>query len=123
MTTDMNPPPLPRRPAGGSGISVRTTILVLLAAFAVLVGVGALIAGPVSTPSKVSTTPTIAAAQVQLEPTSSPGENPFMEPVGQDQTVASLAFSPDGQLLASGSGNASVVLWEVTTGKLSRVLR
>ncbi|MDT7771995.1 MAG: hypothetical protein QOC67_919, partial [Pseudonocardiales bacterium] len=52
MTTDMNPPPLPRRPADGSGISVRTTILVLLAAFAVLVGVGALIAGPVSTPNK-----------------------------------------------------------------------
>jgi hypothetical protein len=110
MTTDMNPPPLPRRPAGGSGISVRTTILVLLAAFAVLVGVGALIAGPVSTPNKVSTTPTIAAAQVQLEPTSSPGENPFMEPVGQDQTVATPVtaggqFSSDTPGLFGDSGN------------------
>ncbi|MDT7645842.1 MAG: hypothetical protein QOC75_2842, partial [Pseudonocardiales bacterium] len=110
MTTDMNPPPLPRRPADGSGISVRTTILVLLAAFAVLVGVGALIAGPVSTPNKVSTTPTIAAAQVQLEPTSSPGENPFMEPVGQDQTVATPVtaggqFSSDTPGLFGDSGN------------------
>jgi hypothetical protein len=110
MTTDLNPPPLPRRPAGGTGISVRTTIVVLLAAFAVLVGVGALIAGPVSTPSKVSTTPTKAAAQVQLEPTSSPGENPFMAPVGQDQTVATPVtaggqFSSDTPGLFGDSGN------------------
>jgi len=34
-----------------------------------------------------------------------------------------LAFSPDGKLLASGSGNAAVVLWEVRSGKFARVLK
>jgi len=38
-------------------------------------------------------------------------------------TVTSLAFSPDGATLASGTGNASVVLWNVSTGKLDRILR
>jgi len=87
MTTDLNAPPPPRRPSG-PGISVRTTIVVLLAAFAALVGVGALLAGPVSTPSKVSAAPTKPAAQVQLEPTSTAGDNPFMQPVGTDQQIA-----------------------------------
>jgi len=42
---------------------------------------------------------------------------------GHDQTVTSLAFSPNGELLASGSGNASVVLWEVEKGRLNRILK
>ena len=42
---------------------------------------------------------------------------------GHDLTVTSLAFSPDGSILASGSGNASVVLWNVSNGQLNRVLR
>jgi WD40 repeat protein len=42
---------------------------------------------------------------------------------GHDFTVTSLAFSPSDDLLAAGSGNASVVLWDVTTGKLNRVMR
>ena len=42
---------------------------------------------------------------------------------GHDLGVTSLAFSPDASLLASGAGNASVVLWDVPTGKRNRVLK
>jgi WD40 repeat protein len=42
---------------------------------------------------------------------------------GHDFTATSLAFSPGGDLLVVGSGNASVVLWDVATGKLNRVMR
>ena len=42
---------------------------------------------------------------------------------GHDLTVTSLAFAPDGSVLAVGSGNASVVLWDARTGKLNRVLK
>jgi WD40 repeat protein len=37
--------------------------------------------------------------------------------------VTSLAFSPDGSLLACGEGNASVALWDMPAGKLNRVLK
>ena len=42
---------------------------------------------------------------------------------GHDLTVTALAFSPDGQFIASGSGNASVVQWNVRNGKLDRIFR
>ena len=42
---------------------------------------------------------------------------------GHDLAVTALAFSPNGSLLASGAGNASVALWEVANGRLNRVLK
>jgi len=42
---------------------------------------------------------------------------------GHDLAITSLVFSPDGTMLAVGSGNASVVLWQVAGGKLYRVLK
>ena len=38
------------------------------------------------------------------------------------QYVTSVAFSPDGQTLASGSLNHIIVLWDVATGKQRRTL-
>ncbi len=42
--------------------------------------------------------------------------------VGHTQEVQSVAFSPDGQTLASGSTDGTVKLWNVNTGKAFRTL-
>jgi WD40 repeat protein len=42
---------------------------------------------------------------------------------GHSKAVNNLAFSPDGNQLASVSDDASVRIWEVNTGKELRVLR
>jgi WD40 repeat protein len=41
---------------------------------------------------------------------------------GHTNTVRSVAFSPDGRLLASGSDDETIKLWEVATGSLVRTL-
>jgi hypothetical protein len=92
-------------PRSSRGISARTTILLFLVAFVVLVGIGALIAGPISSPKKAPSTPKVeAAASVQLEPTSSPGENPFMAPVGTDQADVTAPAKTAGQFAGDTPG-------------------
>ncbi|MEW5856684.1 MAG: WD40 repeat domain-containing protein, partial [Cyanobacteriota bacterium] len=41
---------------------------------------------------------------------------------GHDSSVNSVSFSPDGKTLASGSGDKTIKLWEVATGKLLTTL-
>jgi WD40 repeat protein len=41
---------------------------------------------------------------------------------GHSHKVLSIAFSPDGQILASGSADGSVRLWDVHSGELLHVL-
>jgi WD40 repeat protein/serine/threonine protein kinase len=38
-------------------------------------------------------------------------------------SIASLAFSPDGQMLASGTSDAEIALWDLRTGKVVRTLK
>ena len=42
---------------------------------------------------------------------------------GHTGNVYSVAFSPDGALLASGANDHTVVLWEVATGKRLHTLK
>jgi polar amino acid transport system permease protein len=38
--------------------------------------------------------------------------------LGHDEEVTALAFSPDGQLLATGSADTTVIFWELETGEV-----
>src|SRR5262245_50755188 len=42
---------------------------------------------------------------------------------GHQARVVALAFSPDGKMLASGSDDATIKLWDVTTGKERATLK
>src|SRR6476660_1834089 len=37
-------------------------------------------------------------------------------PIGHQQTINSVAFSPDGNLIATGSGDNTFIIWDAKTG-------
>jgi WD40 repeat protein len=49
-------------------------------------------------------------------------QRPFARLAGHEDVILCLAFSPDGQLLATGSRDRTVRLWDVTTGRPRAVL-
>ncbi|CUA72682.1 putative WD repeat-containing protein alr3466 [Nostoc sp, PCC 7120] [Rhizoctonia solani] len=46
------------------------------------------------------------------------GSEPTRSLTGHDGAVYSIAFSPDGRLLASGSTNGSLIIWDISTGEM-----
>jgi WD40 repeat protein len=52
----------------------------------------------------------------------SPGLPESVPQAGHSETVTSVAFSPDGKTLASGSLDSRIKLWDVSTGKELRTL-
>jgi WD40 repeat protein len=49
-------------------------------------------------------------------------QKPMRELRGHSSTISSMAFSPDGSQLVSGSWDKNLRLWSVATGKLLKVL-
>ena len=72
----------------------------------------------------------LAAAEPEPPPSEKPGwewVSPHDQPIavfrGHEDQVVSVAFSPDGSRIASGSRDNTVRLWDASSGQELRVLR
>jgi len=80
-----------------------------------------------STPTKTPVKGTPTVRPVQLTPTEMPLDNMWV-PIkqytltGHTDRVSSVAFSPDGSTLASGSLNGEIILWDPKKGEMLHTL-
>ncbi|MCB9265450.1 MAG: PD40 domain-containing protein, partial [Lewinellaceae bacterium] len=50
------------------------------------------------------------------------GQAPIQKLIAHSMWITSITFSPDGKILASGSWDKTIRLWEVKTGKLTATI-
>ena len=72
-------------------------------------------------PTKRDTRPTSSAGRIQ--PGAQRFQNVWKTFSGHTNWVRSLAFSPNGRTIASGSGDGTIRLWNVATGLHNRTLK
>ncbi|NWJ95119.1 MAG: hypothetical protein HXX20_04985, partial [Chloroflexi bacterium] len=120
---------LPKKP----NILKRVVVLALVVGIGIL---GLIAVGPqtgsvfVAVPKYATITPPtpVPAYATITPPTAVPTKTPIplysntATLTGHSDTVISVAYSPDGKTLASGSDDNSIKLWETSTGKLLNTL-
>lgn len=128
-TTAVLPPAAPSPPGRAGRFSRRQALVGLGAVMAAGVGIGALAIsvgefGP-STSARFGS----GAVSPTLAPTARPSpisiDRSRLVPVLTGHTAGSqsVAFSPDGQLLASGGDDATIQIWRIADGSAARVIR
>jgi WD40 repeat protein len=93
--------------------SLKTVMALVVAAIAITLA---------NLPQSLAQSPTTEDSTTAPAPESGQNKQPIYTLSGHTGDIASVAFSPDGQTLVSGSFDKTIKLWNLKTGKLSRTL-